>query len=73
MLSDSSPGSEDDALTCALPTPAALNPSSRSTEGTKNKPPVSAVEKSRMRSVLPGGSPMNMFLSMSSISPEVRA
>lgn len=29
--------------------------------GLKNKPPVAAVEKSRIRSVLPGGSPMNML------------
>ena len=37
---------------------------SRSVEGTKNKVPVTGLEKSRRRSVFPTGSPMNMFSSM---------
>jgi hypothetical protein len=34
---------------------------------------VIAVEKSRIRSVLPGGSPMNMFDSISSVTDGVAA
>src|ERR1700758_157163 len=46
--------------------------SRKSTVGEKNSPPVSAVEKSRMRSVLPGGSPKNMFRSIRSVTCGVR-
>ncbi len=40
--------------------------------GTKNIPPVTAVEKSRIRSVLPGGLPMNMLHSICSVTAGVR-
>mgnify|MGYP006318478855 CR=1 FL=1 len=36
--------------------------------GTKNIVPVFAVEKSRILSVFPGGSPMNMLLSIFSVT-----
>ncbi len=39
----------------------------KSAVGTKNNDPVTAVEKSRIRSVLPGGSPMNMCSSIVSV------
>src|SRR5579859_7759689 len=49
--------------------PGASGGSSRkSADGAKNRLPVTAVEKSRMRSVLPGGSPMNMWSSISSVT-----
>src|SRR5246127_4633468 len=46
--------------------------SRKSTVGEKNSPPVTAVEKSRMRSVLPGGSPRNMLRSICSVTRGVR-
>src|SRR5947209_3656856 len=46
--------------------------SRKSTVGEKNSPPVTAVENSRMRSVLPGGSPRNMFSSIRSVTPGAR-
>src|SRR5262249_18458096 len=46
--------------------------SRKSTVGEKNSPPVTAVEKSRMRSVLPGGSPRNMLRSICSVTSGVR-
>src|SRR5258708_3465361 len=42
--------------------------SSRSAEGTKNRLPVTAVEKSSIRSVLPGGLPKNMLISIRSVT-----
>src|ERR1700753_4131353 len=42
--------------------------SRKSTVGEKNRPPVTAVEKSRMRSELPGGSPKNMLRSIRSVT-----
>jgi len=42
--------------------------SRKSAVGTKNMVPVCAVEKSRMRSVLPGGSPMNMLRNICSVT-----
>jgi hypothetical protein len=44
----------------------------KSIVGVKNIDPVRAVEKSRMRSVLPGGSPMNMLVNMRSVTVGVR-
>jgi hypothetical protein len=41
--------------------------------GTKNRLPVTAVEKSRIRSVVPGGLPTNMFVSISSMTSGLRA
>src|ERR1700722_3222383 len=46
--------------------------SRKSTVGEKNSPPVTAVEKSRIRSVLPGGSPRNMLCSICSVTSGVR-
>src|SRR6478609_787736 len=45
--------------------------SRKSAVGTKNSPPVTAVEKSRIRSWLPGGFPMNMFCSICSMTSGV--
>ena len=47
--------------------------SRKSAVGTKNRLPVTAVEKSRMRSWLPGGFPMNMFVSICSMTSGLRA
>ncbi len=47
--------------------------SRKSALGEKNSVPVIAVEKSRIRSVLPGGLPMNMFTSISSVTEGVLA
>ncbi len=46
---------------------AAGSSSRKSRLGTKNSEPVTAVEKSRMRSVRPGGLPMNMCCSICSV------
>src|SRR6185312_7290359 len=46
--------------------------SRKSTVGEQNIPPVTAVEKSRMRSVLPRGSPRNMLRSICSVTHGVR-
>src|SRR3954454_19323683 len=46
--------------------------SRKSVVGVKNMAPVSAVEKSRIRSVLPGGSPTNMLSSMRSVTAGLR-
>ncbi|CFS32953.1 Uncharacterised protein [Mycobacterium tuberculosis] len=40
--------------------------------GEKNSPPVTAVEKSSTRSVLPAGSPRNMLRSICSVTVGVR-
>ena len=40
--------------------------------GTKNRLPVTAVEKSRIRSVLPGGLPMNILVNICSMTSGVR-
>src|SRR5215469_2042694 len=42
--------------------------SRKSAAGAKNSPPVMAVEKSRRRSVVPGGLPRNMFWSICSVT-----
>src|SRR5580658_3846743 len=47
--------------------------SRKSAHGAKNRPPVTAVEKSSIRSVLPGGLPMNMLTSISSVTDGVAA
>ena len=47
--------------------------SSMSRVGTKNSVPVTAVLKSRRRSVLPTGSPTNMFSSIFRVVPNVPA
>src|SRR6202020_1782563 len=46
--------------------------SRKSTVGEKNSPPVTAVEKSKIRSVLPGGSPRNMLRNIRSVTCGVR-
>src|SRR6185437_13683146 len=64
------------AAGCAAGAGAAsgLGGSSRnSTVGTKKRQPVTAVEKSRMRSVVPGGFPTNMLVSIRSITSGRRA
>src|SRR6476660_669728 len=47
--------------------------SRKSADGAKNRLPVTAVEKSRMRSVLPGGLPINMLTSICSVTPGMAA
>ena len=46
--------------------------SRNSTVGVKKSVPVTAVEKSSTRSVLPGGSPMNMLRNIRSVTAGVR-
>src|SRR5262249_27176451 len=77
MASESSDETSSDlAAFCSIGTAvdAGAGESSRkATVGAKKRFPVTAVEKSRIRSVVPDGSPTNMFVSIRSITAGDRA
>jgi hypothetical protein len=77
MASEPSPGtsavSADGASGSAAVASSLGGSSRKSAVGAKNRLPVTAVEKSRIRSYVPGGLPMNMFVSISSITSGLRA
>ncbi|GAA2769797.1 hypothetical protein GCM10019017_08230 [Streptomyces showdoensis] len=63
----------DPAVAVAAAVGGSGRSSRKSALGTWKRQPVTAVEKSRMRSVVPGGSPRNMWESISSVTAGVRA